>query len=257
MSHASRTRIGATLGILLAIPLGIPVQANAADWGSISGSLAIASDYRFRGVSQSNLRPAPQAELDWNGPNDWTASAWASRIDFQDHQNTSIELDLSLDKRFQWGDTSLDVEALYHAYPDHHPIAGGVRYSAFEAIATVSHTWGRFSASGAVAWSPDNVGETGTGWDVEGAMHYALCEWLTIGGTAGRQWVQEWNKRMGAGYPYDYWDAGLTAHRGNLSLDLRYVGTTLNGRQCLLTFGGSHWCQAGLVTSLSYALGPS
>ena len=247
------TRAAPFLIVVVSISFASPVWA--ANWGTLSGSLAVTSDYRFRGVSQSDLRPAPQAELDWNAPGQWTLSVWVSRIDFRDHQNTSIELDMSADKRFDLAGTDIDIEALYHAYPNHHLVAGGIRYSAIEAITTISHRWGRFTASTAVAWSPDNVGQTGIGWDIESQARFALCKWLSVSGTVGRQWVHEWNVRPDAGYPYEYWDAGFTARRGKFAFDLRYAGTSLNGRQCLLTFGGTHWCQSGVVTSLSYAIG--
>lgn len=235
--------------------LGSASPCVACDWGSLSGSVALASDYRFRGVSQSDLAPAPQAELDWNAPRGWTLSVWGSRIDFRDHQNTSIELDPSLDKHFKFAALDIDVEALYHAYPNHQSPPGGIHYSAIEGIVTVSRSWRKLTVSASGAWSPDNVGQTGVGWDAEFAATYAFCKWLSIGGIAGEQWVHEWNVRPGYGYPYAYWNAGITARRGHFSLALQYVGTSLKTQQCLLTFGGLRWCQSGAVAILSYAIG--
>jgi uncharacterized protein (TIGR02001 family) len=230
--------------------------AAASDWGTVSGSLALTSDYRFRGVSQSDLGLAPQAELDWNVPDNWTVTAWASRIDFRDHENTSVELDLSAIKHFDLDGTGLDLEAIYHAYPDHHPVHGGIRYSAFEAIATASHTWDAFSMTGTVAWSPDNVGETGTSWYLAGGASYAITPWLSASTNVGIQWMHRFDIVPDAGYPYTAWDTGLTARHGDWSLDLRYEDTDLDGPQCLLSFGGTHWCQAGVVATMSYAIFP-
>lgn len=232
-----------------------PSLARADDWGSLAGSIALASDYRFRGVSQSDLGPVPQAEFDWNAPDDWTASIWGSRVDWRDHQHTSIELDPSIDKHFTLGDTGLDVQAIYHAFPDHDPPRGGIRYSAFEAIATASHSWDALTLTGTIAWSPDNVAETGNSWDVGGSGAYVLSDWLTASGDIGVQWMRRWDGQH-LGYPYTYWDAGITAKYDNYSLDLRYVGTNLSGEDCALTFGGTHWCQAGVVAVLSYAVLP-
>ena len=240
------------IAFVVFVSCALPVRAN--DWGSLSGSVALTSDYRFRGVSQSNLRPAPQGEMDWNVPDDWTFSAWASRIDFQDHQNTSIELDMTADKHWKLDDTDFHVEAVYHAYPDHHPVRGGVRYSAVEAIVIASHSWDSLSLNGTLAWSPDNVAETGTAWLVAGGVSYPASDWLSMSANFGRQSMHRWDEVKGAGYPYLYWDVGVTAEFNVYSIDLRYVGTNLKGAQCLMSFGGRHWCQSGIVASMSRSL---
>lgn len=75
----------ALLSVLLLLP-SFAVQSDT------SGSISLASDYFWRGVSQNAGNPALQAGLDWNHDSGLYASAWASQVDFGDDAN--IEYDL-------------------------------------------------------------------------------------------------------------------------------------------------------------------
>jgi uncharacterized protein (TIGR02001 family) len=58
--------------------------AAHADWG---GSLALLSDYRYRGISFSDLAPAAQARIDWNHARGIFAGALATTIRSADDRN--------------------------------------------------------------------------------------------------------------------------------------------------------------------------
>jgi uncharacterized protein (TIGR02001 family) len=65
--------------------LASPVMA---EW---SGTVTLASDYLFNGVSQTGEDPALQGSIDWAGDN-WYAGAWGSNVDFGD--DTNLEADV-------------------------------------------------------------------------------------------------------------------------------------------------------------------
>src|SRR5690348_2212837 len=47
-------------------------------FAGVSGSVALTSDYRFRGITLSDGLPALQLDVDWSAPQGWYAGAFAS-----------------------------------------------------------------------------------------------------------------------------------------------------------------------------------
>ena len=60
-----------------------PASANS-DTTGVSASVTLASDYMFRGFSQSKGNPALQAGAAWAGASGWIVGAWGSNVDFVD-----------------------------------------------------------------------------------------------------------------------------------------------------------------------------
>ena len=138
--------------------LSAPALADD-DMGSLSGYVTITSDYRFRGVSQNDGEPAPQASLNFTGNNGWYIGSWASKINFNDgpsgafssHHNTTVEWDIYGGKHFDLAGTDLNLQAYYYAYPDHEGLPGSATYSYVEGIAALSHTFDQLTLTASVA----------------------------------------------------------------------------------------------------------
>ncbi len=78
------------------------------------------SDYRFRGLSQTDTSPAVQASVDFNSETGFFVGAWASNIDFLDEAtyDSSIELDLYAGYTMALGEsTELTAKFVYYMYP--------------------------------------------------------------------------------------------------------------------------------------------
>lgn len=240
------------LGIGLAA--GLVGPALAADWGDVEATLSVTSDYRYRGISGNDRNPALQGEVEWS-LDGWHVGAWSSMVDFNDHQNTLIEVDVTAGKQVTLRGTIVDFAATYYSYPIRNRPAGAPRYSFAEASVKASHSWGDLTLSAEGAWSPNSFGETGTSWYLGVGIFYQLRDWLSASANIGRQWVQDIDAISGSGFPYTHWDAGLTATYDKFSLDLRYVDTSLSPAECLLGLGGRDWCKAGAVATLSFATG--
>jgi uncharacterized protein (TIGR02001 family) len=87
----------------------------------ISFNAAVTSDYRYRGISQSRLKPALQGGADYvNNPSGVYVGTWASTIHWikDSGGDGNVELDVYAGKR---GDiapgVSYDVGGLYYVYP--------------------------------------------------------------------------------------------------------------------------------------------
>jgi uncharacterized protein (TIGR02001 family) len=226
--------------------------ACAATPGDLSVTLALTSDYRFRGISQNDRSPSPQAEIDWKNDSGWSAGVWGSTVDFQDGERTSYEVDLFAAKTFDLAGTDLSISLYYYAYPNHDSGPGGVRYSTFEGDVSASRTFDRFTLSASASWTPDSFGQNGVAWTGALGGSYELAGWLSASGHVGEQWVPAWAAVPGSGYPYAYWDAGFTATKGPASFDLRYVGTNLSPTACASTQGNRNWCGGGVVATVSF-----
>ncbi|HVP85502.1 MAG TPA: TorF family putative porin [Rhizomicrobium sp.] len=253
------TTLGA--GLLALSALSAPALADdSGGLGSLSGTVAVTSDYRFRGISQNDTEPALQASLNLTGNNGWYAGSWASKINFNDgpsgfgtaYHNTSVEWDIYGGKHFDLAGTDLNLEAYYYAYPDHSELPGLAKYSYFEAIVGLSHSFDKLTVNTSVAVSPAYFGETGTGVWIGGGASYAFADWLSVSANVGHQWVNELDDKE-TGFPYTHWDIGATATWADFNFDVRYIQTDISKSTCE-GFNGpkNNWCGPTVVGTITY-----
>ena len=81
-----------------------------------AGNVTLASDYRFRGISQGDRSPAIQGGFDIAAENGLYFGTWASNVTFS---GASIEMDFYAG----WGgeineNTAIDVGVLWYTYPE-------------------------------------------------------------------------------------------------------------------------------------------
>ena len=62
--------------------------------GTVTGNVAIVSDYVFRGVTQTTNNAAIQGGLDWDTGAGFHFGTWASSINFNDGNKATTEVDL-------------------------------------------------------------------------------------------------------------------------------------------------------------------
>ena len=123
-----RTAIGAGL-CLAAIVLSGAAHADEAPAHALSGSVSLASDYRFRGLSQTDLRPAAQAGLEEDFSGGAYVGGWASNVSWLADTSTpaqpvsnSLEVDAYAGRRGQFGaGWRWDAGLCEYAYPGRYP----------------------------------------------------------------------------------------------------------------------------------------
>jgi len=117
-----------TLGTIGA-PAAFAEEAAAKPDNEVSFNAALTSEYRYRGISQSRLKPALQGGVDYvNNPTGLYAGAWASTIKWVKDVggDGNVETDLYGGKRGDiGGGFSYDVGGLYYLYASNslHPSA--------------------------------------------------------------------------------------------------------------------------------------
>lgn len=149
-----------TLGAMaLSAALLAPVStASAAD--SLSFNASVVSDYRYRGISQSRLKPAVQAGVDYALDSGFYVGAWASTIKWiedtgtilgVDAGSTKAEVDLYGGYKFEVAKgVTLDVGGLYYLYAGNKLDAKVAGISAYKKADT-------FELYGAVSAGPFTV----------------------------------------------------------------------------------------------------
>ena len=107
----------AALAAATALPERVQAQAPASP---LAFNVAVFSDYRYRGISQTRLKPALQGGMDYSGPGGFYMGAWASTIKWiKDAEgDAGVELDLYGGIKGEVAkDLAYDVGVLAYIYP--------------------------------------------------------------------------------------------------------------------------------------------
>ena len=88
---------------------------------TLSFNVGVVSDYRYRGISQTRLKPAVQGGADFAHKSGFYVGTWASTIKWISDAggDADVELDVYGGYKFNAGALGLDVGVLTYTYPDH------------------------------------------------------------------------------------------------------------------------------------------
>lgn len=128
----------------LATVTSLPLAVHAEDAPSTTFNVGAVTDYRYRGISQSRLKPALQGGVDYSNPNGLYLGAWASTIKWiKDVKgDANVELDLYGGYKGEIAkDFTYDVGVLAYVYSsnklspsaDTTEIYGALTYGAYTA----------------------------------------------------------------------------------------------------------------------------
>ena len=98
---------------------GLAQAQTATPESSLSFNVGVTSDYRYRGISQSRLKPAVQGGIDYADKSGFYVGAWGSSIKWIKDAggDASAELDLYAGYKGAVGDVSYDLGFLRYEYP--------------------------------------------------------------------------------------------------------------------------------------------
>ena len=250
---------------ILALPAAAQAQSTADDKAeaaaetvpppalTVSGSVTIASDYRFRGVSQSDQAMAIQGGITIAHESGLYVGTWASNLaGWGTFGGANMELDLIGGYKAKLADNAtLDVGLTWYVYP------GGADKTDFaEPYAKLTGTSGPATLTAGVAYAPKQqaIGKWyNTGADAAkgvytdpGAKDDNLYVWgdgaLGIAGTpftakahVGHSWGQDGlGPNATAVSPtgrYWDWSLGADATYKNLTFNVSYVDTDISDRE--------------------------
>jgi len=173
----------------------------------VSSTVTLASDYDFRGITQTARDPALQASLDWAAESGLYVGAWASNVDFGD---SDIELDLLAGYRGSIGeDASFDIGVVQYLYLDtYKDLKFTEAYAGFGYKAVSAKVW--------YAWDFSNSGKSASYIEANAAipMPNDFSFNLHAGYSDGDFWGSD---------SYTDYSVGISKTVGNFALNLKWV----------------------------------
>jgi len=189
-----------------------------------SGSVALTTDYKFRGISQTSNNVAVQGSVTLTDDSGVYATAWASSVD---GLMGGSELDLLLGYAGTAGDVSYDVGVMRYAYPGANSsnTGSGTDPDYNEIYASVSAKGAKLG----VAYSDDYFAETGK-FSYVYASYGQEVEGFGLSASVG------YNKLYDSGATFsaaktddDYIDYKVAVSKvvSGLTIEAAYIGTDL------------------------------
>jgi len=197
-----------------------PTVASAqfsGNWGAISSSVAVATDYTFRGVSQTTGNPAVQGSAEYTkefGPVTPYAGLFASNVSFPDTSSSGkldakIELDLMFGLRGEFEKLKWDVGYIRYYYPNSDlPPAASQSLDWSEGAVKLSYDFGFLTALGSYYYSPNYSIASGSGhyWNLGADVPLPFYD-ITLGARLGHLRVKD-NANLGLP-DYTDWSVGI------------------------------------------------
>jgi len=249
--------------IATSIALTLPVVANVAQAFEASANVTLTTDYKFRGISQTDTSPAIQGGFDVAFDNGLYAGTWGSVVDFQDPAGS--DADFELDYYFGFGgeineSLSYDLGYIYYDYPTSNEsnFGFGNRDLDYQEIyASMSFN----DLTVGFAYSDDYWLETGEfyyvyadyGFELPGGfglgLHYGYNDFEFASDDSDPEDASE--AFLGDGED-SYSDYSISLSKSYLGLDfaLSWIDTDLDEDECW----GTDWCDSSVVFSVSKSM---
>ena len=214
---------------------------------TVTGNAAVVTDYRFRGISQTDKRFALQGGITVTHESGFYVSTWGSSIDDYVANGSDQELDLIAGYSKTMGAATIDAGVLYYYYPG----SGGINSDFFEPYASVKGTFGPASAKLSVAYAPkqhalsygvhpreDNLYVAG---DLSASVpNTPIGLSAHLGHSFSRNFIT-------FGEKYTDWSVGATYTWSHLTFGVSYVDTD----KSLYSPSGRNISKAGVVGSIT------
>jgi len=243
------TFVGLSLfAIVAAAAPAFAEDAPASDF-TLSGGATMVSDYRFRGISQTNKRFAIQGTFTISHKSGFYLSTWGSSIDDYVANGSDQEIDLIGGYKTTFDGTTVDGGVLYYYYPG----SGGINTDFFEPYLSVSHTFGPVGVKvgGNFAWKQHALSygpkKSEGGAYVYGELSTAIPNTgFTLTGHAGHSFEKNYIT-----FGEKYSDVSVTAAYTwkNLTASVAYVDTT----RATFTSGTRNVGSSGVVGAIGVA----
>lgn len=151
--------LAAAAGPALAQDAAAAAPAEPAPAITITGGGTLVSDYRFRGISQTNKRFAVQGTFTIAHESGLYLSVWGSSIDDYIANGGDQEIDLIAGFKKTFSGTTFDGGVLYYYYPGSGRFEGfKYRSDFFEPYVSLAHTFGPVTAKATANYTPKQSG---------------------------------------------------------------------------------------------------
>ena len=217
----------------------------------LAGSATLASDYVYRGISQSDGRAALMGTLEFSHPLGSEFSVFAggfiANVNYSDGGQARVELSPYAGLKWQHDEWSWRAQAYYDIFPG---ADAYLHYNYYSFDNNITRDFGVVALSAEMDIAPNLFGDSGlgfyTGLDATIPLPaLPLAPNLVVHG--GRQAIE---RNAAYGTPdYMDWAVETNADIGHVHLALRYSGTDIARSQC---FGGERVCGNRVVASIGW-----
>jgi uncharacterized protein (TIGR02001 family) len=181
-----KTRTSLSLATLLTLAAA-PSFAQTTlpyDW-SMTANAGLFSDYRFRGISQTNKKPAFQGGFDFAHKMGFYVGNWNSNVDSGFYNGANLEMDFYGGFKGSYDAFSYDVGVLYYYYPGS-GVGGTTKIDNTEIY--VAGGWGPVSLKYSYAVSDFfGIKDTDGAYYVDATLAYPITKELSLIGHVGYQ----------------------------------------------------------------------
>jgi uncharacterized protein (TIGR02001 family) len=240
-----------TAAVTTALMAGLgSTQVLAADDFAISGNVALVSDYRFRGISQTGEDAAIQGGFDASFEPGFYVGTWASSVDFGGGNDTGSYGTMEIDYYAGWrgpigdSDFGIDVGYLYYQYPGDTVDPKG-DYQEFK----IAGSWQDLIVG--IYYSDDFYAETDEAWYYGGDYSLSFAEDFSLGFHVGYSDFEEEGFFGDDTTSYTDWSVKLGYGVFGVNLAVTYVDTDLDDEEC---FADAGICGETAVFSVSKSL---
>lgn len=235
-----------TAAVATALIAGFGATAAQAEV-EVSGNVALTSDYRFRGISQTDEDFAIQGGFDVAFEPGFYIGTWGSSVDFDDDGNLgSLELDYYAGWAGNIGDSDfgIDVGYMYYDYPGDDGDSEGDYQEFYTSV-----SWKDLSLG--VNYSDDYYAETDEFWYVAADYSFNLLEEITIGLHVGYNMLEEDGGFLSSDEDaYTDYSVTATYSWSGVDFSLAWVGTDLDDDDVF----GTDWADDTAVFTIAKSL---
>lgn len=211
---------------------------------TFTGNVTVATDYRFRGISQTFKEPTIQGGFDYSHSSGFYVGNWNSNVSGNSFTDGSIEMDLYAGYKFAiTPDFTADVGALYYYYPGAQ-ISGGEKYNTTELYVAGTYKWFTVKYSNAVSDFFGAPNSDGSDY-LELNANFEVMDKTTLGFHVGHQNVKNVDNA-------DYTDYKISLSRdfGFATIGLAVVGTDADKSFYTATNGAGKSKELGDTTAV-------
>ena len=238
--------------------------AEKATWkapcgGAWTATLAFATDYSYRGISQTQRQVAVQPAFTYETPTisekmplSAYVGAWGSNVYFGNTNPTIAEIDLIAGLRLKALEGRFTGDLGYIRY-NYLGAPSNLFYDFNEFGLVLGYDFGVAAIQGAVRYSPNFFGNSGIAWykwgQVTVPIPYTFNENVAfkLYGAIGNQYVERFTNYGIGNDNYWDWQIGLTATVYGVDLTIAYIDTNLDVANC----GATMNCDARAIFTIS------
>ena len=219
--------------LVAAVPsVGMAQDKKEASPHTFTGNLNLVSEYRYRGISQTNNKPAVQGGFDYAHASGVYVGTWLTNVSWLSDGgagtvSNSLEWDIYGGYKGAVGDFGYDVGLLYYYYPGKYP-AGFNSPDTLEAYIAGSYKTVTLKYSHAMTDLFGFIDSKGAGY-LDLTATYDLGNGFGLVGHYGYQMVPSTNGRSRSDCSYGDWKVGVTTEVVGMTVGLSYIGTDAKG----------------------------